>query len=278
MHLEIDPRLAARGLTTFADIFEHSEAEIISGHPTRNVARLVIGTERLFLKRQLRIPWKDYWHSWQAGFGLVDRSRREWQTLLALRRHGLSCPEPLAVGFDGKRSFLLVRELENAADLHTFLARHGHDQRIRECLAERLGGFLARFHGLGFIHPDLYAKHVFVRRSDGDIALIDFQRTTRYRFVPWHARWRDLAALDASLGEDVFDESLRYRLLETYLQNVRARNRLVEAMRAIRRRSCYLQRRRKIQAMRHPWRFVTEPDRLESAALPMADLAVEGAP
>lgn len=259
MHLVIDRRLADWGLTTFASIFDHPEARVISGHPLRNVALLAVGTERFFLKRQLRVPWKDYISSWRAGFGWVDRSRREWQTLLAVRGRGIACPEPWAVGYQEARSFLLVRQLDLFVDLHAFLTRHRQDRSLCLSLAEEIGCTVARLHGAGFTHPDLYAKHVLVRCPDLNIALIDFQRTTWHRHIPWRLRWRDLAALDASLGDHLADAEFRFHLLHTYLREVKATNLAGEAVQAIRQRSIYLQRRSKIQAMRHPWQLLPGP-------------------
>ncbi len=271
MHLVIDRRLADWGLSTFASIFEHPQARVISGHPLRNVALLTVGSERFFLKRQLRIPWKDYLSSWQAGFGWVDRSRREWQTLLALHRRGIACPEPWAVGHHQSRSFLLVRELHQVVDLHAFLTRHVQDRSLCLSLAEGIGCTVARLHDAGFTHPDLYAKHVLVRCSDLTIALIDFQRTSWYRRVPWRFRWRDLAALDASLGDHLADEEFRFHLLQTYLRETKATNLVGKAVQAIRQRSRYLQRRRKIQAMRHPWQLLPGPRDPHPLPLPVAE-------
>lgn len=276
MVLFIDPRIAAWGFTTFDSLFHHPQAVLVSGHPSRSVARLQIGPYRTFLKRQHWVPRKDYLASWWAGFGFVDRSVREWKTLLALRGHGIRVPEPLAVGSRDGRSFLLVGELEGAVDLHCFLTRRGHDWVLCTRLAERIAATLARLHQTGFTHPDLYAKHVFVNPQDLSIALIDFQRTMRCRRVSWRQRWRDLAALDASLGEHLAGNTLRLRLLRSYLHETGASHRWVQAVEAIRRRSRYLQRRRKVQAMRHPWQLVPGEQRIEQFRITVAAELVSG--
>lgn len=256
MAVLIDPRLApqlaARGWATFQSLFTEMASEEVRGHPSRTVCRFELGSWRGFLKRQHWIPWKDYLGSWWAGFGFVDRSRREWNTLLALRKHGLACPEPLAVGCKKGQSFLLVRELEGAVDLHTYLTSQATTPSARQNLARKLGRMLARFHDAGFTHPDLYAKHVFIRRADGRVAFIDFQRTQHRPWISWRSRWRDLAALHASLGEALVTATDRLRCLRAYLKEAGAAWRLRQGMVAIRRRTQRLLRRRKIKAMRQP--------------------------
>jgi tRNA A-37 threonylcarbamoyl transferase component Bud32 len=263
MELEIDPALAARGYATFQSLFTHPGAEVIGGHRSRQVARFELGPCRGFLKRQHWIPWKDYFASWWAGFGFVDRSRREWNTLVALRQQSIPCPEPLAVGRRNGQSFLLVRELAGSVDLQTYLANPAVTKTDRRALARRLGQTLARLHMAGFTHPDLYAKHVFIGLADQAIALIDFQRTTFRRWVGWRQRWRDLAALDASLGEHVISEAERLHLLAAYLRETGAVPLLKKAVAAIRRRTRHLLKRRKIQAMRHPWQLVPGARQIE---------------
>jgi len=263
MSLVIDPRLAKYGLATFQGFFGYSGAEVRGGHPSRNVSRFELGPYRGFLKRQCWIPWKDYVLSWWAGFGFVDRSRREWNTLVALRRRGIPCPEPLAVGTHNGQSFLLLRELEGSIDLTTYLVECKPAPSELRLLARKLAGLLARLHGAGFTHPDLYAKHVFVHRDDLTLALIDFQRTAWHRRVPWRKRWRDLAALDASLGQQLVSENYRQYFLACYLRAARAPQLAGRAVRAIRRRSDYLLRRRKVRAMRHPWQVVSGTQQIE---------------
>jgi tRNA A-37 threonylcarbamoyl transferase component Bud32 len=249
------PYLRGQGLRTFRDFFTYTRGELVGAHAARNVARIEVGNWTGFLKREYRVPWKDYLAGWWAGFGLVSKSRREWRVLQALRRRGIGCPQPVAVGERGGQAFLLVRALPGAIDLHSYLVQGkcaGLEARAR--LARTLGRVVARLHATGFTHPDLYAKHVFVRPDDQAVFLIDFQRTRLRRRVSWSCRWRDLAALDASLGEDLVSSRERMICLVAYLRSpgIPRPRQFRRALCVITRRTHRLLGRRKIREMRRP--------------------------
>jgi tRNA A-37 threonylcarbamoyl transferase component Bud32 len=256
--LQIDPHwrphFERQGLDCFSAFFSHAEGEIVCGHHTRNVVRVDLAGLRAYLKRQYRIPLKEYCESWWAGFGLVSKSGREWQALHALRRQGIGCPQPLAYGEERGQAFLLVRELPDAQDLGSHLGFASREAvRERRKLARTLGRACARLHAAGFTHPDLYAKHVFVRAADLRIAFIDLQRTGDQPRTTWAQRWRDLAALNASLGDGLAASRDRLAFLLAYLEACGARpfRRLFrQALEAVARRSKRLLRRPRVDDLR----------------------------
>jgi len=258
--VDIEPRfqrhLQRQGLCSFKDFFFYAGGEVVGAHSSRNVVRMELGGFRAFLKREYRVAWKDYWASWSAGFGLVSKSRREWQILHALRTRGIACPQPIAVGEDRGQAFLLVREIAGSVDLSSYLHQmHGATAEQRTRLARLLARTLAHFHGAGFTHPDLYAKHVFIDLWNQAIRFIDFQRTRSRRWVNWRQRWRDLAALDASLSGELASPRDRLIFLSTYLKATRAvrpRRLLRRSLWAIARRTHHLLARRKVRQMRRP--------------------------
>jgi hypothetical protein len=82
-----------------------------------------------------------------------------------------------------------------------------------------LAGLIARFHGLGWRHRDLYLAHVFVAETPGsqlDLWLIDLQRVFRPRWRP--ARWRvkDLAQLEFSAAAKGVSTHQRLRFAFEY--------------------------------------------------------------
>jgi tRNA A-37 threonylcarbamoyl transferase component Bud32 len=225
--VRINPRqqlwLEQQGLTT-PEHFLELPAEIICGHPDRNVGRVVLGTGssqvHAFLKREHRVAWKDRVHNAFAGFGLVPKSCREALTLQAVRRAGIGCPDWIAVGEDRfHRAFLLVQEIAGAKDLRLFLREQKEERSSkRRDLARRIGAILAGLHDAGFDHPDLYYKHVLVDAAGQTISLLDWQRSRRRRFVGRRRRCRDLAALHATLAEDLATPRERLLCLSAYLR------------------------------------------------------------
>lgn len=225
--------LEHRGLTTAAD-FLALTGVIVCGHPNRHVLRVTLGGEESFigfLKREHRVPWLGRLTNALAGFGFVSHSCREGQVLRELRRAGVSGPEWIAAGEDRDgRAFLLVRELTGTIDLRLFLQGQPDVVR-RRCLARNLGEALAHVHDAGFDHPDLYAKHVLVDSRSRAVHIIDWQRSRRRRDVSWFLRWRDLAALHATLAPEL--ASLRERLacLRAYLKATLPRSLVSAAVR-----------------------------------------------
>jgi hypothetical protein len=276
--LDISPQyrdaLAREGLATAA-AFLRLGGVITCGHPERNVARLELG-ERLgvFLKREHRVPWRDRWANAWAGFGFVSKSRRESVLLRQLAAAGVGCPEVVAVGEAGGRAFLLLREIPGAGELRRHLAEcREHDQRRR--LTVTLGRALARIHAAGFDHPDLYAKHVMVSTTSavraGSVSddlcdrrlrfrlgqddepqfhFLDWQRSRRRPAVSWATRCRDLAALDATLADELATPRERLHCLAAYLGATPEAPPLRRVAATVRRRAQVLLHKRRIRELR----------------------------
>lgn len=222
--LDVNPRyrkyLEWHGLNQVED-FLALPAVIVSGHPNRNVAQVCVGPGasplRGYLKREHQIYWRDYFANAWAGFGWVSRSYRESMMLQELRRSGVRCPEVIAAGQDGRgRAFLLVRDLAGAKELRTHLLTTSRaNANQRRTLARRLGKLLAHIHAAGFIHGDLNATHVLV---DGQIHLLDWQRSRWLPWSSWRRRLHDLAGLDATLAEGLVGLRDRLACLRSYLR------------------------------------------------------------
>ena len=235
--LDVNPRyrelLKRQGLKAPED-FLALPAVIVSGHPDRNVARVSLGSLQdksghrvgvtAYLKREHRLPWRDRLVNAWAGFGWCSKSYREALVLRAMREQGVGCPEFLAAGEDRfGRAFLLVRELSEGVDLRVFLqGRHLAEPVVRRHFARTLGEALARLHDAGFNHPDLYSKHVLVNPRYSAVSLLDCQRSHRFRNLSWARRWHDLAALDATLTDELVAPRERLRCLRSYLRAVLA--------------------------------------------------------
>jgi tRNA A-37 threonylcarbamoyl transferase component Bud32 len=208
-----------------------------------------------YLKREQRVRWRDRLASALAGFGLVSRSCREARLLRQLECEGVAAPEVVASGEDGRgRAFLLVRALPGAVELRHFLSDRRLSPRQRRAVAGRLGRALAACHAAGFTHPDLYAKHILVRQDEtGAIAFafLDWMRAARRRRLSAARCCRDLAALDATLADELATARERLLCLRAYC---RVRTAFVPAWAAplIRRHALRLLRRRRLGELRQP--------------------------
>jgi len=224
-YLRVNPRyrgqLERHGLTSARSLLS-LPAVIISGHPDRNVSRVLLGTGSdalpAFLKREHRVRWKQRLANFFDGFGLVSLSHREAIALRQLRRAGIECPNWIAVGADGQgRAFLLVEELAGYVELRRFLADATLSLRERRRLARNIGESVAHLHNAGFVHADLYAKHFLIDPRDFRLSILDWQRSHRRHRVNRRHAWRELAAIDATLDDKIAGPRERLVSLRAYI-------------------------------------------------------------
>lgn len=207
------------GLDRF-DTLMNLPGAIVNGHPDRHVARVSIGSGRdaieAYLKRELRVRWRDRVRHSLMGWGLTSRSVREARALDVAAGAGIPCPEWIALGESATGgAFLLVREVSRAAPLPEWLRQHP-DRAERVRLAGELGSVVARLHASHIGHGELFAKHVLVD-PDGKVrALLDWQQARRRPFLTPRRRLRDLATLDATLPESLVSDPERGLFLRAY--------------------------------------------------------------
>jgi tRNA A-37 threonylcarbamoyl transferase component Bud32 len=205
----VHTRVVGLGMPTLRQLIE-LPGVVVSGHVGRNVSRVVIGDETAYLKREHRVRWRDRFRNWRDGFGPVSVSEREYRVIRRLREHGLPAPQPLARGEVVNRAFLLLAEADQAIELRQF------GQIDREIAAD-LGRTIAQIHNTGIDQPDLFAKHFLVNRETGQITILDWQRATVRGVVSWRRRIRSLAALRATLSDELMPSDAWDYLLAAYL-------------------------------------------------------------
>jgi tRNA A-37 threonylcarbamoyl transferase component Bud32 len=254
--LFINPRyrevLLQQGLEKAEDFLRLSGV-IYCGHPDRHVARLMLGDALpVFLKKEHRVRWRDRLANFLAGFGFVSKSWRELATDRLLQQADIHRPEVIAAGEKAGQAFLLLREVPEAMELRSFLEKN-RDPLNRRRLARKLGQELARIHSAGIDHPDLVSKHVLVQAETMALWFLDWQRSRQRRRLSWSSRCRDLAALDATLGEHVATDRERLICLHSYLRAAGFISAdLPAAVRRIRAMTNRLLKKRYIRELRRP--------------------------
>jgi tRNA A-37 threonylcarbamoyl transferase component Bud32 len=237
------------------DVFLELQGEIVSGHPDRHVVRVSLPgfSQRFYLKRQHSVKWREKLRNWRAGFAGVSRSERECSILKQLVSAGLSSPRWAAVGVDGRgRAFLLVEELAGTVDLRQNLSDTGMSQDERVAFAKKLGQWIARYHNNGFTTPELTAKHVLVNSESQDFTLIDWQSAIRTTFVGPRDRFRFLAALHASLAEQLASPRERLRALREATREGQLVGRFSDIVRQVIVEANRIANRRSIRDQRQP--------------------------
>lgn len=223
--------LQVQGLDTFERFMGLSAHTVVRAVPGRSTVRVEFGAPNTanlvgYLKRYERgyLSAGQRCLRWLRWPGSDDEAAREWRKILLLRQHGFRTAEPMALGqlrSGGivRESFLLQREISGGMAADEYLLKHRADAppARRWTLLRQIGELAGRFLRAGFIHKDLYLKHVFVAEQDGrlDLFLIDLQRVLGPR--RHRERWllKDLGALGFSAL--VHAKGSRTDLLRLYL-------------------------------------------------------------
>ena len=253
------------GLDQFDRVMSRTEGARVGAHAMRDVQHIRVEgigeSLDLYLKREWQTYLKDRLAGWLGGLGWSTKARREWNVLQAMRRAGIGCPEPVAMAERGvvhMQGYLAVRALPGAIELAEYLRRQRPKIGVlqRRSLAAHLGKEIARLHEAGIDHPDLFAKHVFLTDpvcqatdTETKVWFIDMQRSSIRRTVSLGRRLRDLASLDATLPLELANAADRLVFLRSYLDEIGQSVAVRSAVRAIRRRTFKLRRRRKIYEM-----------------------------
>ncbi|MEI6085489.1 MAG: lipopolysaccharide kinase InaA family protein [Verrucomicrobiota bacterium] len=170
---------------------------VVRAVPGRSTIRVMIHGTAMYLKRYERgylSPAKKFLRliHWP---GCDDEAAREWRKMHLLRQHGFLTATPVALGRRGFASFLLQQEIAGGVPADEHLQTLATPQRRQ--LLRQVGELARRLRAAGFIHKDLYLKHIFV--AGGELYLIDLQRVLGPR--RHRERWylKDAAALAFSL-------------------------------------------------------------------------------
>jgi hypothetical protein len=198
---------------------------------TRLRVALADGGQRhtFYVKRYDHPPARATRRAVRSGSGARSVAGVEWNWIRQLKRAGIRCVEPVALGesfTDGReiRSLLVTAEVPGDA-LERVLPTWNHDaaNRVRRLISP-LADLVAELHRAGFVHRDLYLSHVFLDPDaplEKALRLIDLQRVRRPRWSL--GRWiiKDLAALDYSAPSEIVSRTDRVRWLKRYLDVAR---------------------------------------------------------
>jgi len=216
----------------------------------RETLAVTVGGRQRFLKRHGGAGWAELAKNWLTLKPPVLGAGEEWRALNTLAALGIAAPEPLAYAWRGRnparrRSALLMEALPPGEAVEDRLQRLPPMTMLeRQALLRDVGRTIARLHGGGVAHRDLYICHVF-RLADARIALLDLHRAILRKPLP--RRWiaKDLAALAFSSLPYGLSRLDRLRFLAAYhgLPPTLAARRFAPLWREVERRLAELQAR-----------------------------------
>lgn len=188
-----------------------------------------------FARVRRTLDWRENaWKPTSRGVAFLKRHHgreasdavEEWHNTRAVSAAGVRVARPICAGWNASRSFLLTLELPGEP-LDDFLRRGRPPAPLLRELVGELAELVARLHGAGLCHRDLYLCHVFWLPDEprgNRLALIDLHRVRSLGIVR-ASRWRlkDLAALAySSTGLPISDRD-RLRFLVRYLRRLRGK-------------------------------------------------------
>ncbi|MCK4660363.1 MAG: hypothetical protein KAV82_12645 [Phycisphaerae bacterium] len=177
----------------------------------------------VYVKRFHNVPLSQQIRRWWSGDPGHATAWAEWAWLWELGRAGISAAEPIAYGEEmtgwWEHRSAVVMGAVGGVSLERWCTEH--DEPFPEALPDALAELVARFHGLGIAHRDLYLSHIFGERLDTatpQLSIIDLQRVVR--LGRRRRRWivKDLAALNYSTPPTALSVRGRLRWLKRYVQ------------------------------------------------------------
>jgi hypothetical protein len=200
----LDALMAAQGGRTFREVSGRRTVRLELADPAG-------GTRNLFLKRYIRVPWRQALRRTLCLNPPTSQARREAGGVLYLAELGIATMRVVAIGEamtrHGRReqSCFVTEEIAGATQADVYCQAKFAPPCPAEATAAKRRLILAmaamarRLHGGALVHRDFYLCHILVRPvagADPVLHLIDLQRLVRHR-RGLGERWivKDLAAL-----------------------------------------------------------------------------------
>lgn len=193
--------LETLGLDTLDGVRRYEGALVKDHHGRRDILRIQLPDNTLYLKRNWRPYKKDGLRSLLCHGEVWSVAKQEWENSLKLQRAGLHTAELVAYGQDcgplwERFSFIITEAAPGQPLSETF-------DRFEALAAE-----IRKMHDAGIFTPDLFTRHIFV---DGDrFSFIDMARLDR------GPASRDLAALNVTAPLRHVSAKQRLRFLKAY--------------------------------------------------------------
>jgi hypothetical protein len=224
------------GLASFDAIYNYRNGEIIKKVKNKTVIRLEFQNDNIrlgfYLKRH-GLEFVGFYRLFRRLF-LKDgpQGRLEFENICDFRNSKFPTVVPVAAGEKFHRllwvkSFLITEDFSPYISLEALLEKQPHfftgpeNLQRRRILLSEISRLARNMHQQGFNHLDFNATHILVYYENGlrppKLALFDFQRVTRRKFLRFRWKIKSLARLNYSLPVGVFTEEDRKHLFLSYL-------------------------------------------------------------
>lgn len=225
------------GLNSFESIYNFTKGDVIKSIKTRTVLRLEFnhqGAKRILYLKRHRPVFIGFAGLLRCFFLRYGRSqgRLEFENICDFRQNNFPTVVPIAAGEKFCRilwvkSFLITEDFSPYISLEDMLENQPRfftnpegTQRRRILLGE-ISRLARNMHRQGLNHLDFNATHILLHYKNDllppKLALFDFQRVTKRRFLRYRWKIKCLARLNYSLPPEIFTERDRIYLFLSYL-------------------------------------------------------------
>jgi hypothetical protein len=225
------------GWNSFESIWGFQNGECVKKIKTRSVIRVECthqDIKRIFYLKRHNLEFaviSKLFSSFFSKWGL-SQGRLEFENICDFRNSKFPTVVPVAAGEKFHRlfwvkSFLITEDFSPYISLEALLEQQPHFftgseglQRRRILLSE-ISRLARDMHQQGFNHLDFNATHILVHYENGlrppKLALFDFQRVDKRKFLRFRWKIKSLARLNYSLPTEIFTEKDREHLFLSYL-------------------------------------------------------------
>ncbi len=230
--------LARIGFDSFESVYNYTKGDVIKKIKAKTVLRLEFnhqGGKRIFYLKRHGLEFIGFSGLLRRFFLRCGRSqgRLEFENICDFRQNNFPTVVPVVTGEKFYRilwvkSFLITEDFSPYISLEDMLEHQPrfftspegvHRKRI---LLGEISRIARNMHQQGLNHLDFNATHILLHYENGSlpprIALFDFQRVTRRKFLRFRWKIKSLARLNYSLPAGVFTEEDRKHLFLSYLK------------------------------------------------------------
>jgi hypothetical protein len=236
--------LARICFNSFESVYNYSKGDAIKRIRAKTVLRLEFndkGAKRIFYLKRHGKEFIGFTGLLQRFFTRSGRSqgRLEFENICDFRKNNFPTVVPVAAGEKFCRilwvkSFLITEDFSPYISLEELLEHQPQfftspeGVQRKRILLDELSRLARNMHQRGLNHLDFNATHILVHYENGSLppklALFDFQRVSKRKFVRFRWKIKSLARLNYSLPVEIFTEEDRLYLFMSYLKKNKLAN------------------------------------------------------
>ena len=151
-----------------------------SGKIDRQMTRITIDNNIYYMKRAYCNSFKNV--------------KNEYEAIKVLPKFGLKPAEIVAYAFNEseKKGFIILKDLTGFYSISEIIKGNTPDDTLNDFISrkdeilQRTAKIIRDIHKKGYVYPDWFAKHIYIKKGCDEIVLIDLERFLPIDKCPWY--------------------------------------------------------------------------------------------